>query len=41
MLSPVFPDRFVPFEIYICVSCYKYELIYSDGLAEILTCRKF
>ena len=38
---PVFPYRFVPFEIYICVSCYKYRLIFSDALAEILTCRKF
>ena len=41
MLSPVSPDRFVPFERQICVSCYKYRLIFLDPLAENLRCRKF
>ena len=40
MLSPVFQDRFVPFERHICVRYYKYRLICLDALAEILSCKK-
>ena len=41
MLSPVFPDRFFPFERQTCVSCDKFRLICSDPSAENLRCRTF